>query len=92
MSRIFINEFENFISKSLKEMQIGQSIEFYTFKKDRMVSIIKKCDEKFEITEFGFNKQIYENLDFKHSIKMLERIKKIEFPRSNVIYFYKKEN
>ncbi|MGL5870316.1 MAG: hypothetical protein ACRC1T_01050 [Clostridium chrysemydis] len=79
-------EFINIAMTSLKRISENSKVQFKTFKKDRKVEIIK-LKEGFTIIEKGFRDTTFENLDYKEVKKHLKDIQKIEFPRSNKLWY-----
>lgn len=83
--RISLKDYQRFLNKNLDLLENNNSITFYTFKRDRKISIYKK-KELFFISEDGFKKNSFEELDKKHCLKLMEKLKDIEFPRSNMLH------
>ncbi len=79
-------EFINIAMTSLKRMSENQKVQFKTFKKDRKIEIVKNLDS-YTIIEKGFKNNIFENLKYKDLKKVLKDIQKIEFPRSNKLWY-----
>lgn len=83
--RISLKDYQRFLNKNLESLEENNSITFYTFKRDRKISVSKK-NNLFFIAENGFKDNNFENLDKKHCIKLMEKLKDIEFPRSNILH------
>lgn len=79
-------DFINIAMTSLKRMTSNQKLIFKTFKKDRKVEIVK-LENSYTIIEDGFKNNIIENLDYKEIKKILKETQKIEFPRSNKLWY-----
>lgn len=88
--KISIDEYKKFIKHSLPAMQIQSVIQIFTHKKDRYAMIKRLGDDEFLITQSGFKHEEYV-ANFKKSIKILEKIQKVEFPRSNALYIIKEQ-
>lgn len=79
-------DFINIAMTSLKRMTPNQKVVFKTFKKDRKVEILK-LENSYTFIEDGFKNNIIENLDYKKVKKILKETQKIEFPRSNKLWY-----
>lgn len=79
-------DFINTAMTSLKRMSPNQKVIFKTFKKDRKVEILK-LENSYTIIENGFKNNIIENLEYKEVKKLLKKLQKIEFPRSNKLCY-----
>lgn len=86
MSRLSLKDYKRFISKEILKIEIGQRIDFFTFKKDRKISILKLDGEKYKIIEDGFKQREFEEMDRAQLEKTMEKLRKIEFPRSNTLF------
>lgn len=85
---------ETFISdaiKILKKMNNLNCLDIKNYKKDRGV-LIEKVDDKYNLYENGFYKQEFKNVKEEELKKILKIIKRREFPKSNMLRFYKLEN
>lgn len=80
----------NIIERELKKMCAGTSIKILTYKKDRWITI-EKHDNKFDVVENGYRKIVWSDLDERDVLKRLKKLQKIEFPRSNKLYFEKEK-
>ena len=79
-------DFINIAMTSLKRMTPNQKLIFKTFKKDRKVEVLK-LENSYTVIEDGFKNNIIENLGYKEIKKILKEIQKIEFPRSNKLWY-----
>ncbi|MDY3207421.1 hypothetical protein [Clostridium baratii] len=79
-------DFINIAMTSLKRMTPNQKVVFKTFKKDRKVEVLK-LENSYTVIEVGFKNNIIENLGYKEIKKILKEIQKIEFPRSNKLWY-----
>lgn len=75
------------ILTKLKKLAIGQGIDLRTYKRDRSVVITRMDEDAFAVEEDGFEKQRFET-DLKGMKKLLGKLLKREFPRSNKIRVY----
>lgn len=85
---------ETFISdaiKILKKMNNLNCLDIKNYKKDRGV-LIEKVDDKYNLYENGFYKEEFKNVKEEELKKILKIIKRREFPKSNMLRFYKLEN
>ncbi|MEG1002312.1 hypothetical protein [Clostridium sp.] len=81
---------EDFVPKTLSKLKIidiGDSLDIRTFKKDRKILITKISDNKVNIIEHGFLDVTYLDISISSLPKLLKEIKKREFPRSNRAHF-----
>lgn len=74
--------------EKLTKLKVGDKIELLTYKKDRKVIIIKKDLNIYDIIEDGFNYNKFEDISLNQLEKLLKKLQRIEFPRSNK-YFLK---
>ncbi|MBS6005541.1 MAG: hypothetical protein KIB43_01145 [Clostridium baratii] len=79
-------DFINIAMTSLKRMYPNQKVIFKTFKKDRKVEVLK-LESSYTIIENGFKNNIIEDLEYKEVKKILKKLQKIEFPRSNKLWY-----
>ena len=79
-------DFINIAMTSLKRMTPNQKVVFKTFKKDRKVEVLK-LENSYTVIEDGFKNNIIKNLEYKEIKKILKEIQKIEFPRSNKLWY-----
>lgn len=79
-------DFINIAMTSLKRMYPNQKVIFKTFKKDRKVEVLK-LENSYTIIENGFKNNIIEDLEYKEVKKILKKLQKIEFPRSNKLWY-----
>ena len=79
-------DFINIAMTSLKRMYTNQKVIFKTFKKDRKVEVLK-LENSYTIIENGFKNNIIEDLEYKEVKKILKKLQKIEFPRSNKLWY-----
>ena len=90
INRISMKDYNRFISHILDELEIGKRVNLLTFKRDRKVTIIKFSDERFLVEEDGFNQKIFEDLNRHQVIKLMDKLRDIEFPRSNMLHINRK--
>lgn len=74
--------------EKLTKLKVGDKIELLTYKKDRKVIIIKKDLNIYDVIEDGFNNNKFEDISLNQLEKLLKKLQRIEFPRSNK-YFLK---
>lgn len=74
--------------ENLTKLKVGDKIELLTYKKDRKVIIIKKDLNIYDVIEDGFNYNKFEDISLNQLEKLLKKLQRIEFPRSNK-YFLK---
>lgn len=86
MSRLNIKDYKKYINKEIIKLEIGGKIDFFTFKKDRKITIFKVSEEKYKIVEDGFKQREFEEIDKIQVEKTMEKLRKIEFPRSNILF------
>ncbi|MBZ7938925.1 hypothetical protein H2277_03845 [Campylobacter sp. W0014] len=73
--------------KNLKQINTLDILIFQTSKKDRAIKVQKILDERFNVFEEGFFCKEFLDLDDKELKKILKQLQKIEFPRSNQLWF-----
>lgn len=81
-----MQDMKNFIRaplQKLKKLNSGDKVELLTFKKDRKITIIKRDFNLYEVIEDGFEHKTFEGVRQEELEKLLNRLKRIEFPRSN---------
>ncbi|WP_172187514.1 hypothetical protein [Lentilactobacillus kribbianus] len=61
------------------------TIRLLTFKKDRMLTIVKR-GVTFDVIEAGFNHCQYSDLDSKAAFHLVKKLLELEFPRSHMVY------
>lgn len=86
MARLNLKDYKKFINREILKIKVGQKIDFFTFKKDRKISILKMDNERYKVTESGFRQRKYEEMDRYELEKVMEKLKKIEFPKSNTLF------
>lgn len=86
MSRLNLKDYRRYISKEIVKLNIGYKIDFFTFKKDRKISILRVSEKSYKIIEDGFKQREFENIDISQLEKIMEKLRKIEFPRSNTLF------
>ncbi|MBI9113041.1 hypothetical protein [Maridesulfovibrio ferrireducens] len=72
------------IMRKLKKIEIGHGLKMLTYKRDRSVVIMRTGEDSFSVTQDGFDKEFF-TTDFKELKKLLKKLVKREFPRSNKI-------
>lgn len=75
------------IMRKLKKIQIGCGLDLRTYKRDRSVIITRTGGDSFSVIEDVFFKENY-STDFKGLKKIIKKLLKREFPRSNKIRVY----
>ncbi len=75
------------VMRKLKKIQIGYGLDLRTYKRDRSVVIVRSAEDSFTVIEDGFFKENF-SVDFKGLKKLLKKLVKVEFPRSNKIRVY----
>ncbi|CEN23405.1 hypothetical protein [Paraclostridium sordellii] len=81
-----IKNFTKVTLEKLKKINTGDQLELLTYKKDRKIIIMKTDYSKFHIIEDGFEYNEFKNIDIKNLEKILKKLKKIEFLRSNKFF------
>lgn len=81
-----IKNFTKVTLEKLKKFNTGDQLQLLTYKKDRKIIIMKTDYSKFHIIEDGFEYNEFKNIDIKNLEKILKKLKKIEFPRSNKFF------
>lgn len=84
---ISIADFIDVALYTLKKININDSVNFKSFKKDRQVEIKKLDSDLFEVKEAGFEKRIFKDLDTKELKRTLKYLRKKEFPKSNSLWY-----
>lgn len=75
------------VMRKLKKIQVGCGLDLRTYKRDRSVIIMRSAEDSFSVIEDGFCKESF-SVDFKGMKKLLKKLVKVEFPRSNKIRVY----
>ncbi|NDV27855.1 hypothetical protein [Desulfovibrio sp. JC010] len=75
------------VIRKLKKLPVGRGLDLRTYKRDRSVVILRTAEDDFEVIEDGFDQQRFSE-DFKGLKKLLKKLLKREFPRSNKIRVY----
>lgn len=75
------------VLRKLKKIPLGSGLDLRTYKRDRSVVILRKGIDEFFVVEDGFSKESFSE-DFKGLKKLLKKLLKREFPRSNKIRVY----
>lgn len=71
----------------MKKIPPGSGLDLQTYKRDRSVVILRKDADNFFVVADGFSKESFSE-DFKGLKKLLKKMLKREFPRSNKIRVY----
>lgn len=90
INRISMKDYSRFIEKILTELEIGKKVNLLTFKRDRKITIIKMSNEKFIVEEDGFKQRNFDDLNRHEVIKLMDKLRDIEFPRSNMLHINRK--
>ncbi|WP_320174420.1 hypothetical protein [Maridesulfovibrio sp.] len=75
------------VMRKLKKIQVGKGLDLRTYKRDRSVVILRKGEDSFLVIEDGFDTERFTE-DFKGVKRLLKKLLKKEFPRSNKIRIY----
>lgn len=75
------------VLRKLKKISVGRGLDLRTYKRDRSVVIIRTEEDLFSVIESGFEEERFSS-DFKGLKKILKKLLKREFPRSNKIRVY----
>lgn len=86
MSMIDITHFTKTPVDRLKNLNVGDRIELLTYKKDRMVTIVKEDDQTYLVKEKGFQVKEFSITDKSKLAKLLKQLQQIEFPRSKKFF------
>lgn len=90
INKISMKDYNRFIENILNELEIGKRVNLLTFKRDRKVSIIKISNEKFAVEEDGFKQKKFDDLNRHQVVKLMDKLRDIEFPRSNMLHINRK--
>lgn len=71
----------------MKKAEPGHGLDVRTYKRDRGVRVRRMRDDRFEVVQDGFGHERFE-VDAKKLKKLLKRLFRIEFPRSNRLRVY----
>lgn len=72
----------------LRKMDVGGVLEIVTYKRNRGIIILKEENDFYKVKEFGYHEEIFADLDEARLKKLLQKIAKREFPRSQQIRLY----
>ena len=72
------------VIRRLQKMDVGDSLELLTWKKDRSLLLVKQGVDKVVVYERGFVEDEYQ-VDFSKLKKLFKTLLKREFPRSHKI-------
>ncbi|WP_035075554.1 hypothetical protein [Maridesulfovibrio zosterae] len=75
------------VINKLKKIPVGRGLDLRTYKRDRSVIIMHTNEDLFSVIEDGFEKEQF-STDLKGMKKLLKKLLKREFPRSNKIRVY----
>ena len=78
----------NLISEALQrldKLEVGKALDIRPYKKDRKI-VIQKLEATYNIYEDGFEHETYLDVAPSELGKLLKRLGKIEFPRSNKLW------
>lgn len=73
--------------KRLKDLKVDNCLDIRSYKKNRKI-VIEKLKDSFNLYEDGYNKEEFLELSEEELKKLLRKIEKLEFPRSNKLRFY----
>ena len=90
INRISMKDYNRFIENILNELEIGKKVNLLTFKRDRKITIIKISNEKFIVEEDGFKQRKFDDLNRHEVVKLMDKLRDIEFPRSNMLHINRK--
>ncbi|MBF0621082.1 MAG: hypothetical protein HQL54_04070 [Magnetococcales bacterium] len=79
------------VKKRLKKLNPGQGVDLRTYKRDRSVVILKQEDGILEVIQNGYENETF-NIPETKLAKLLQKLLKIEFPRSNKVRIYRLES
>ena len=82
---IALNQVVPTVLKRLKKLPSDATISVKTYKRDRGFSLHRLADDQIEISEFGYNEQIF-IIPLTGVKKSLKTIIRREFPRSNKVW------
>ena len=74
----------SYVMRRLAKMNVGDSLELLTWKKDRSLMLVKKGEDEFVVFERGFVDEEY-RVGLGKLKKSLKMLLKREFPRSHKI-------
>jgi hypothetical protein len=83
MKRIPRKQLQNFLKKNSQGPVL--TITFYTFKKDRSINVVASGND-YLVKEVGFNRQKFIAHSNKEMLKLVNKLAKIEFYRSQTLY------
>ncbi|NGU67576.1 hypothetical protein [Clostridium perfringens] len=84
---VSIADFIDVALYTVKRIEINDKVNFKTFKKDREVEIEKIDKGLFNVSENGFHREVFLNLDEKELKRTLKYLQKKEFPKSNKLWY-----
>lgn len=76
-----------YVMSRIKKITVGHGLDLRTYKRDRSVLIMRTAVDSFSVIEDGFDKEHF-SADIKALKKLLKKLVKREFPRSNKIRVY----
>lgn len=79
---------DSFVADTLKRLdkiEVGKALDIRTYKKDRKI-VILKLEGAYHVYEDGFEKESYLNVQQGELKKLLKKLGRIEFPRSNKLW------
>lgn len=82
-----VEDFIDVALYTLKRIEINDKVNFKTFKKDRQVEIEKIDNGLFNVSENGFDRKVFLNLNEKELKRTLKYLQKKEFPKSNKLWY-----
>ncbi|WP_157627844.1 hypothetical protein [Thermodesulfatator autotrophicus] len=91
MARIAIEKALNWSLSQCKELKEGECIDLLCKKKNRIVRVIK-TKEGFQLEERGFFNEDHQARNLKELKKILERLIAREFPRSHLLWAFKRRS
>ncbi|MDU7886528.1 MAG: hypothetical protein E7J47_09165 [Clostridium perfringens] len=84
---VSITDFINVALYTVKRIEINDKVNFKTFKKDREVELENLDKGLYHVSENGFHREVFLNLDEKVLKRTLKYLQKKEFPKSNKLWY-----
>ncbi|MBF0368991.1 MAG: hypothetical protein HQL52_05970 [Magnetococcales bacterium] len=75
------------VMSRLKKLPLGHGLDLRTYKRNRSVLIIREAEEKLSVIQNGFGQERFET-STSNLPRLLKKLLKKEFPRSNKVRIY----
>lgn len=77
-----------YIRQRLIKLEQGAALEVLTYKRNRGFIVMRLEDDHFRLREHGYHVETYEDMTLQEFEKMIDRVIKREFPRSQSARIY----